>query len=303
MKAIMFNIQRMSVHDGPGIRTTVFVKGCPLDCLWCHNPESKSKMPVIAYNKVFCTDCGECIAVCRRNCHSFSMDEKHIFRRNDCISCGDCAAKCSNGALVLAGKEMSCDEIMDIVLRDRKFYKSSGGGLTVSGGEPMLHADFTYALLSAAKKEGLHTCMESSLYCDFSDLKRIIPYTDIFLADFKENDDSLHKKFTGVGNGLIKENIRRLCENNVNIILRCPIIPGFNDRADHYNAVIELANTYQCISEIHLEPYNRLGEGKYEIFHLIPNRQIVGDEDDYIINCKNYISEKVQKPVILLNGN
>lgn len=301
MKAIVFHIQRLSVHDGPGIRTTVFLKGCPLDCVWCHNPESKTKKPVMAYNKTLCNHCGGCVSACGQNCHSFREEGKHRFSRDRCTACGNCAKQCPTGALELCGREMTCDEVMDIVLRDRKFYSGSGGGLTVSGGEPMFHTGYTYELLKAAKKERLHTCVESSLFCDFNDLLRIIPYTDLFLADWKETDDSLHKEFTGAGNGKIKENIGKLCENGAVIILRCPIIPGYNDRFDHYDGICGLAHTYRNIKEIHLEPYNRLGEGKCEIFGLKPQKQIAAGEEDYILKCKKYISEKVDQSVKLLN--
>lgn len=306
IKAVVFNIQRMSVHDGPGIRTTVFLKGCPLNCVWCHNPESKSGTPVISYNSALCGDCGECAAVCAMNCHLFSETEnigKHRFARENCLACGKCAEKCANGALELAGMEMSCDEIMEIVLRDRNYYKNSGGGLTVSGGEPMFQAEFTAALLAAAKKEGLHTCVESSLYCGFGSLERIIPYTDLFLADFKESDDSLHKKFTGAGNALIKENIGRLSECGARMVLRCPVIPGLNDRADHYDAIAVLARTNACITEVHLEPYNRLGESKFEIFGLPAGKKIDAANDDYIVSCREYISAKTDKPVKILRGS
>lgn len=296
----------MSVHDGPGIRTTVFLKGCSLNCVWCHNPESKSEKPVIAYNSALCSGCGECAAVCGMNCHLFSVTEKivkHSFARENCMVCGKCADKCANGALELAGRELSCDEIMEIVLRDRLFYKSSGGGLTVSGGEPMFQAEFTAVLLAAAKKEGLHTCVESSLYCAFGSLERIIPYTDLFLADFKESDDSLHKKFTGAGNALIRENIGRLCECGARMILRCPVIPGLNDRADHYDAIAGLARTNACITEIHLEPYNRLGESKFEIFGLPPGARFNGVNEDYIVKCGEYIAPKAGKPVKILRSS
>lgn len=261
-KAIVFNIQRFSVNDGPGIRTNVFLKGCMLDCVWCHNPESKSPRPVLSLTEKLCIGCGACAHVCPKGLHTLE-NSVHTIDRANCIGCGACVEDCG-GALELLGKEMTVDEILAEVLRDKPFYETSGGGMTVTGGDPLYRASFTKELLRAAKEAGLHTCIETSGYAKWEVLAELIPYTDLFLWDVKETDSVLHKRFTGVENTLILENLHKLDAAGASIVLRCPLIPGYNAREEHLSAIAELANSLANVIRIDVEPYHPLGKGKCE---------------------------------------
>lgn len=261
IKGHLFNIQKFSVNDGPGIRTTVFMKGCPLRCIWCHNPESNIAAREIFFDAAKCTGCRACEAVCPAECHRFT-DGGHVFDRSRCTVCGKCAEACMPEALSVVGYEKTVVEVMEEVLKDKIFYDNSGGGITLSGGEPMHQFDFTYALLKAAKEAGLHTCIETCGFAKRENYEKIAPLVDFFLYDYKETDPALHEAFTGVSNALILENLRFLDSIGASIILRCPIIPTKNDRDDHFAGIAAMANSLQNVLEIHIEPYHPLGSGK-----------------------------------------
>lgn len=269
----IFNIQRFCTSDGPGIRTTVFLKGCPLHCLWCHNPESQKSSPEIMYNESKCISCGRCAPLCEQYCHAFDGN-KHIFDRKACIACGKCVSPlCS--ALELSGKDSTVEKIISEVLKDAIFYKNSGGGLTLSGGEPLSQAGFCIELLKHAKKNGLHTCIETCGYAPRKAITESAHYTDLYLFDIKETDPALHKKFTGVDNSLILENLKLLDKLDKDIILRCPLIPDFNTRTDHILKIAQIANELDHIKEIQIEPYHEFGVPKYERLgksYTIPTR-------------------------------
>lgn len=260
MKAVVFNIQRFCVNDGPGIRTAVFLKGCMLRCLWCHNPESHLPAPVLSMAQQLCVGCGECLRVC--SLHSLA-DGRHVIDRNQCKACGRCADTCG-GALKILGKEMTAEEVLAEVLRDEPFYRTSGGGLTITGGDPLFHPAFTLRLLQLAKEKGLHTCLETSGCAPWETVKALAPCTDLFLWDVKETDPALHRQYTGADNGLILDNLRRLDALGAQIVLRCPVIPGYNDRSDHFASIAALANSLQHVQRIDVEPYHPLGESKSE---------------------------------------
>ncbi len=192
--------------------------------------------------------------------HSFT-DGKHLIERNKCAACGKCAEACS-GALEICGKEMTVEEILHEVNKDASFYKNSGGGMTVSGGEPLAHPRFTYELLKAAKGFGLHTCIETCGHAKWEDIEAILPYVDVFLWDVKETDSALHKKYTGVTNERILDNLRRISNEGANIVLRCPIIPGYNDRDEHLTAIGRLAEELDSVTHVEIEPYHSLGSHK-----------------------------------------
>ncbi len=267
MFGTVFNIQKFSVNDGPGIRTTVFLKGCPLNCLWCHNPESKHVQPELMYAPHKCVSCGKCQPLCPNGCHTMK-DGVHFFDRTSCIGCGACTTYCYNEALSLAGETKSVSEVIAEVMKDKPFYDNSGGGITLSGGEPMLQFDFTLALLKAAKEEGLHTAIETCGYAKVEQYREILPYVDLFLFDYKETDREKHRTFTGVYPDRIRECLAFLNENGASIILRCPIIPTLNDREEHLLGIAETANTYSAIREINIEPYHPLGNGKSEMLDI-----------------------------------
>lgn len=257
---IVFDIQRFSIHDGPGIRTTVFLKGCPLRCVWCHNPESYEKVPELFYDAKKCIGCESCGKVCARGCHRIT-DGLHVLERAACCRCGACADACPADALTLCGKTMSVGQVLAKVLADQAFYRESGG-MTLSGGEPMAQPEFALALLKKAKEAGLSTCMETSGFCSRENLRKVLPFTDLFLYDCKETDPERHKLFTGVSPQRIAENLEWLDAQGANIILRCPLIPGYNAREAHLLGIAALANRLPHVLEVQLEPYHNLGAFK-----------------------------------------
>lgn len=263
-EATIFNIQKFCVNDGPGIRTTVFFKGCPLNCVWCHNPESKKAVPEVFYNESKCIKCGKCMVRCENHAHSFTL-EAHHYNREKCIVCGKCCDYCPTEALEVAGYNITVEDALKEVLKDKVFYDNSGGGLTVSGGEPMMQFEFLSELLKRAKEEGLHVCMETCGFADADKYRQIAEYVDIFLFDYKITASEEHKKYTGVSNDKILSNLFMLDEMGKNTVLRCPIIPTINDTDEHLLAIAETANKLKNVLEINLEPYHPLGSGKSEM--------------------------------------
>jgi len=263
----IFDIQRFSTHDGPGIRTTVFLKGCPLRCLWCHNPEGLSPDPQLSFSPEKCIGCGNCVALCPNHVHRLEPSGEgvvHVLNRERCRLCGTCANACVAGATEIVGRNVAVAEVMGEVLADRAFYGFSGGGLTLSGGEPMLQFDFSEALLRAAKGQGLHCCVETSGFAPRRHFESLLGLVDLFLYDYKETDPERHIEYTGVPNDLILENLRGLHAWGAQIALRCPIIPGLNDHEDHFAGIAALARQMPNLERIELVPYHPLGRGKIE---------------------------------------
>lgn len=279
----VLEIQRFSIHDGPGIRTTVFLKGCPLRCLWCHNPESQSPKPVLSFIPSKCIGCGYCFEVCPNHAHKL-VDGQHVIDRTLCTCCGLCTEKCYAKALELVGKQMTAAEIFDVVMRDKPFYETSGGGMTVSGGEPAMQPALTTELLKLAKAQGLHTAIETCGFCKWDFLESILPLTDLFLYDWKETNPQKHCVNCGVDNGIIRENLQKLSAAGAEIILRCPIVPGLNDRADHFEGIAELYKTLK-ISGVEIMPYHRLGESKYDRFGMTGIAFTAQAPDDDTVQC------------------
>lgn len=263
MKGMVFNIQRFSLFDGPGVRTVVFLKGCPLRCLWCHNPEGYTIKSQIMFHATGCIGCGACVDACEENRHVM-RDGYHIYDRTGCKNCGACADVCCTGALRLVGKEMETADVLRTVLRDQPIYQENGGGLTVSGGEPFLQADYTIELLRCAKQEGLHTCVETSGYGDKEKLREAASYIDIFLYDYKATGNEMHRRLCGVMQDKILDNLMMLDELGAIVVLRCPIIPELNETEDHIKGIAQTALEHASIKEIQLEPYHRMGISKSE---------------------------------------
>ena len=257
----IFEIQRFSIHDGPGIRTTVFMKGCPLRCLWCHNPESVERNPQLSFLENKCIGCGYCLKACRQGVHRLA-DGRHTLDRERCVVCGACAEACPSGALDLVGRDVTVAEVLEEVLRDAPFYETSGGGITLSGGEPTLQLAFTRALLEQARGAALHTCVETCSCCDRDDLVGLVPLVDLWLCDWKDSDAERHREYTGVSNDRIRANILALDAAGAVVRLRCPIVPTFNYRRDHLDGIIELARSLPHAEGVELLPYHALGESK-----------------------------------------
>lgn len=270
MHGTVFDIQRFSVHDGPGIRTTVFLKGCPLRCRWCHNPESLDQRPQLAFDAERCIGCGRCVRACPNDVHR-PADGNHIIDRAACRLCGVCVRDCPARALEIVGRDLTVNEVLGEVLKDQAFYGPSGGGLTISGGEPLMQPTFTEEILRSAKERaGLHCCLDTCGHAPKDRLERVRPYVDLFLYDVKETDSNRHKTLTGVPNEQILANLELLHDSGARIIVRLPLIAGLNDSAEHFAGVAELATRMPHLDGFEVMPYHRLGEGKL--------RRIGGDD-------------------------
>lgn len=263
MLGTVFNIQRFSLFDGPGVRTVVFLKGCPLRCIWCHNPEGIDRAPQIMYNAGRCIACGDCVDACPKHQH-FIRDGLHGFIREGCVGCGKCAKVCPTEAVSLAGQLMDTEAVMAEVMRDASLYKESGGGMTLSGGEPLYQGEFAISLLKAAKEQGITTCIETCGQAKTEIIEEAAKYTDDFYFDYKATGDEMHKRLCGVPQTVILNNLARLDELGARVTLRCPIVTGENETPEHIAGIAAVAGKYSCITEVHLEPYHRLGVSKSE---------------------------------------
>jgi glycyl-radical enzyme activating protein len=268
MAGRVFDIQRFCIQDGPGIRTTVFLKGCFLHCKWCHNPESINPKPQLSVAQERCISCHECEKVCPEAAIGYRRDGKVVLDWARCNDCGACAPVCDAKALEIVGRDVSVEEVLEVVLRDRDYYAASGGGMTLSGGEPLFQPDFAEALFRAAKAEGLHNCVETSGFAEWRSLERLLPVVDLFLYDYKETDPHLHQAFTGARNEQILANLRSLHRAGANILLRCPMIPEYNARKEHLNGIAAVARELTDLKGVEILPYHRLGRAKLQRFGL-----------------------------------
>lgn len=258
---IVFDIQRFSIHDGPGIRTIVFLKGCPLSCLWCCNPESQKLQPEIMFQQDKCIHCGCCIEVCKRG--AISPKNIGFIDRNKCSSCGECVNVCPSGALSVKGKLMNVQQLIKELKKDAINYRRSGGGITLSGGEPMVQHSFAAEILKACKSQGWHTAIETTGYTQQeSVIEEMFPYIDLALLDIKSADAEVHKKFTGVSNDMILNNAH-LINKLSKMVIRIPTIPGVNATKECIGDICQYVKTVEGIDTIHLLPYHTYGENKY----------------------------------------
>lgn len=259
----VFQIQRFSLDDGPGIRTTVFLKGCPLRCRWCHNPESLSPHPQLCFRESKCTNCRACANACPNGVHTF-FGEHHQVDFPKCTHCGQCVERCTSGALELIGRTYTWEQVLGEVVKDQAYYRESGGGVTFSGGEATFQQDFLRELLCESKRRGLHVCLDTCGLAPWSFFSEIMENVDLFLYDYKLWDPVLHEQLTGASNEHISKNLTRLHDAGAQIILRCPIIPGINDNAAHFSAIRRLRERLPRLKQVQVMPYHSIGVGKWQ---------------------------------------
>ncbi len=279
---MVMSVLRFALQDGPGIRTTVFLKGCTLDCLWCHNPESKSEHRELAYFADRCTQCGACVEACPNKAHSI-VNGVHKIDRSLCNISGSCVDACAYDALEITGEMVSAEEVMEMVVKDKAYYDESGGGLTISGGEPMMQFEFTKKLLQLAKEYQIHTCLDTSGYATGEHYLEILPLTDRFLFDLKASDPGVHKKLTGVSNELILENLQLLYDHDAELELRLPVVSKVNDHDAHLANMKEIKKKYPKLSGITVMPYHNIGQSKCERYgYKDPMAGLPGADDELI---------------------
>lgn len=287
-KGMIFNIQRFSLHDGDGIRTCVFLKGCPLSCAWCHNIESQSFLSEIAYYDNLCIYCSMCEKVCLPKCHRVCSNG-HIFKRDNCIKCGKCADVCPANAMNMVGKSVTCEEVINEVLKDVNFY-GKDGGITITGGEPLAQPEFTYALAYLSKKNGLTVDIETSGFGSKSDFEKLIQVCDCFLFDCKASHED-HLRLVGVDDKVILENLKFLCENGASVILRCPIVKGGNLNDEYIKKIKRLKSMYKNILGVELLPYHSTGYEKSKRLGIENQQLFETPNDDDLKKIINYLSD------------
>jgi pyruvate formate lyase activating enzyme len=272
LSGLIFNIQRFSIHDGPGIRTTVFFKGCPLRCFWCHNPEGLSTNPELLFYSERCLFCGQCVQICTSVGHDIH-EAQHTILRDRCNHCGRCADECVSNAVELAGKVMTVEQVLAEVLADRVFYQTSGGGVTLSGGEPLLQPKFALAVLKECKVKGLHTTLETCGHARWSVLSSLLPHLDLILMDLKLVNPHKHRAVTGVSNRLILENATRLAAMAIPIHFRIPVVPTVNDTEEE---IVAIRQFVQSLIALRSEKNGR--DAAPITLELLPFHKMAGDK-------------------------
>lgn len=272
---VVTNIQRYTIHDGPGIRTEVFLKGCPLNCKWCSNPEAISPQKELGIYPIKCIGfdkCGLCAKACPLEGKPLVFDDNKLWyvQRDICLGCLKCTESCFLGALKPWGDEMTVDEVMKEVLADKGYFDTSGGGITISGGEVAVQWEFTLELLKACRENGVHTCVESSMQCAPEILERFYPYTDLMITDIKSMDTDVHKKWCGAGNEQILKNIKQTVDAGVDLIIRIPILPEINNSEENIRKTAEFIRDElgNKIVQLQLLPYRKMGTDKYDSLQL-----------------------------------
>jgi pyruvate formate lyase activating enzyme len=273
----VYDIQGFSVQDGPGIRTTVFMKGCPLRCPWCHSPESQQYQSQLCWISMRCVgikECGKCLDRCTKGAitpgqvmqHAATRESVRLvhINRSICDNCGECAEVCYRNALYMCGADYTVEELLNRVLKDRPFYEHSGGGVTVSGGEPLAQPEFVFQMLKGLKESGIHTALDTTGYAPYDSIKQVLPYTDLFLYDLKHMNSRQHRIVTGVSNELILENVRKIAKDGGKIQVRIPVIPDFNDSKESFHAIGQFCRSLgDAVTVIQMLPYHNLGVMKY----------------------------------------
>ncbi len=288
-KGNIFEVKRFAVHDGPGVRTTLFLKGCPLRCRWCHNPESISPQPQLAYFAHKCINCGECVEACPENAHKM-VNGIHHFDRERCLNCGACETVCLGNALRFYGRRISVEDALHIAIEDRDFFGTEGG-VTLSGGEPLLQAEFCSELLKRLKAEGVHTAVDTCACVRWEAIEKVLPFTDIFLVDFKHADNAEHQKVTGQGNKLIINNLQRLSNCGAKIEVRLPLIPGCNNSEKNLRESGIFLGSLK-LERIKVLPFHSMARSKYPALGMRDTMPDVPEQDE----------KALQQAIKILNG-
>jgi len=264
-KGTIFNIKRFSVHDGPGIRTSIFLMGCPLDCIWCHNPEGIASSVSVWYNRNICILCGSCVDICPEKALSLSSENNQVkIDRELCMIHGSCVDICPTGAISFTGSSITLGEIMEEIRKDRLFFENSGGGVTLTGGEPLFQPDFCTELLKVCRNEGINTALETSLYCDKTVLENILGFADLFIVDIKIFETKSHEKYTGKSNRLIKENLQFLAGTGKPLLVRIPMIKGITDLSANIESIKGFLMELGGDIPVEYLDYNPLSAAKYQ---------------------------------------
>jgi len=293
-KALVFNIQRFSIHDGPGIRTLVFIKGCPLECIWCSNPEGIQSSNELMYVSQRCIGCGECKVSCPLNAITLNNEAKIEIDREKCNNCGICTSVCFSGALKMSAQEMTVEEVVAEVKKDLVFYKVSGGGITVSGGEPLCNPLFVSELLKACKDEGINTALETCGYVSSESLENVLKYVDYLLYDIKHIDSNKHEIFTGRPNEIILNNLKLAKNICSSVTVRIPFIPEFNDSVNEVLSIVEFASSLS-IKDVHILPFHKLGSSKYKYLgkkYKMDFAESIQEDSEKLQSLKTIIKDK-----------
>ena len=288
MKGKIFDIKKFAIHDGPGIRTTLFLKGCPLNCIWCHNPEGISSSMNLWFFNSKCIGCGSCIASCPKNALSRDNPEESsiIIDHQKCDKCGICTEVCPTKAISFDGWEIDVDEAVKNLLQDRLFYEKSGGGITLSGGDPMFQHEFSKAVLKECKAAGVHTAIETSMYAKEEIFESFFEFVDLFIVDLKIFDEAKHREYTGTGNKLIHANFKKLIENRRDMLVRIPLIPEITTTAENLKAIAAFVYSLSPDTEIELINFNPLAENKY---------RLMGKKHEYLTVMKPYTENELDE--------
>jgi len=261
VKGAVVNIQRFSTHDGPGVRTTVFLKGCTNACAWCHNPEALRPQPEVQIFPDRCIGCGRCLEICPERAHELVGEEK-VFRRERCRQCGRCVEECFAGALVMAGRSVRVDEVMAEILQDEPYYRHSGGGVTFSGGEPVLQKDFLLGLLRRCRESGVHAAIETAGNCAWAWLEELLPCIDLVMYDLKVLNPELHEEYVGNDGKRACANLLKVAEGRIPLIVRTPVVGGINDTVEEIGGIARFIQDFDSLLYYELLPYHPLGESK-----------------------------------------
>lgn len=291
LTANITNIQHFNVHDGPGFRTVVFFQGCMLRCKWCQNPETLSRKPVVMFNPQLCIGCGACIQACPNQAVSLT-EGRFCTDFGRCTVCGSCEQECYPMARTVSSKEKTVDEVYEEVMKDTLVYQKSGGGITVSGGEPLLHIDFNTELLKRVKEAGISTAVETAGYVKQEHIERIAPYVDTFLFDFKLSDNEKHKFWVGADNTLIKENLNYICRRHRNVVIRIPLIPTVNDTEEEFTNMMGFVKNLEKINSVHILPFHNFGSNKYSMLEYQYELQDFTEENEGRIQACRLIAEQ-----------